>query len=99
MTDPRRDRGGGDAARAMTIVELLVVMAIILVLLSIVVVAVAAATKTAQGASTRALMGSIKQGLVRFKEDVGYYPPVLGAPPPVAMTEDLRKLFDPLERG
>ncbi len=93
--EKRRRGAGAQGRRGMTLIELLVVMGIILVLLSIVVVAVAAATKTAAGANTRALMGSIKQSLIRFKEDIGYYPPVLGVPDPLT-GDDRRKLFDPL---
>ncbi|MHC4106701.1 MAG: prepilin-type N-terminal cleavage/methylation domain-containing protein [Planctomycetota bacterium] len=63
--------------RAFTLTELLVVVALVVVLLSILIVAVNAAAETAQKANTQFLMTSIKQGLVRFKEDVGYYPPVL----------------------
>ncbi len=78
----RRIRGG------FTIVELLIVTAMIILLLSILVVAVNRASRTAQITNTRALMNSISQSLERFKEDVGYYPPVLGAD---------RKLLDPLD--
>ena len=52
-------------------------VAIVVVLLGILIVAVNAAARTAQRASTQFLMTSIRQGLVRFKEDIGYYPPVL----------------------
>ncbi len=69
----RRIRGG------FTIVELLIVTAMIILLLSILIVAVNRASRTAQITNTRALMNSISQSLERFKEDVGYYPPVLGA--------------------
>lgn len=69
---------GAGKARGFTIVELLVAVAIIITLLSILIVAVNAAARASQKARTIALMGSIKQGLIRFKEDVGYYPPVLG---------------------
>ncbi len=78
----RRIRGG------FTIVELLIVTAMIILLLSILVVAVNRASRTAQITNTRALMNSISQSLERFKEDVGYYPPVLGAE---------RELLDPLD--
>ena len=78
----RRIRGG------FTIVELLIVTAMIILLLSILVVAVTRASRTAQITNTRALMNSISQSLERFKEDVGYYPPVLGAD---------RELLDPLD--
>lgn len=84
---------------AMTLIELLVVMAVIIILLSVVIVAVQAATRTAQGANTRFLMTSIKQALVRFKEDIGYYPPVLGpaddSGSPVTSVDLLRQLDPP----
>jgi type II secretory pathway pseudopilin PulG len=85
--------------RAFTIVELLIVIAVIIMLMGILIVAINAATRTAQGANTRSLMSSIKQALVRFKADIGYYPPVLGDPTPQVFDppgeHDLRKLFDP----
>ncbi len=78
----RRIRGG------FTIVELLIVIAMIILLLGILVVAVNRASRTAQITNTRALMNSISQSLERFREDVGYYPPVLGPD---------RTLLDPLD--
>ena len=86
---------------AFTIIELLVVTAIIILLLSIVLVAMNAATKTSQQARTVALMDSIKKGLIRFKGDIGYYPPILGVPYQVNLPQgggpptsaDLRRLF------
>ncbi|MCZ6611852.1 MAG: type II secretion system protein [Planctomycetota bacterium] len=90
---PKPDRRYGRKLRGFTIVELLIVIAVIIVLLSIVIVAVNAATRTAQSASTLTLMNSMKQALVRFKADIGYYPPVLGR---VADPVDrLRELFPP----
>ena len=71
-------RAGHHHNRAFTIVELLVVVAIIITLLSVVIVAVNAATKAGQNTRTIALMGSIRQALIQFKEEVGYYPPILG---------------------
>ncbi len=67
-----RRRGG------FTIVEMLVTVAIIIVLLTILITAVSLAGRSAQRASTSFLMGSVNQALVRFKEDHGYFPPVLG---------------------
>ena len=87
-----RIRGG------FTIVELLIVTAMIILLLSILVVAVNRASRTSQITNTRALMNSISQSLERFKEDVGYYPPVLGDLTPTEfdpVNHDFRKLFDP----
>lgn len=76
---PARDgtKARGAARRGFTIVELLIVIAVIILLLSILTVAIAAASRTSQSASTKTLMGSIRQGLIRFKADVGYYPPIL----------------------
>jgi hypothetical protein len=87
----------GRNARAFTVVELLVVVAIIIALLSILIVAVNAATRVSQKTHTIALMGSINQGLIRFKEEIGYYPPVLG--PSSSPLNDLRKLFEPPAQG
>ena len=87
-----RIRGG------FTIVELLIVTAMIILLLSILVVAVNRASRTSQITNTRALMNAIGQSLERFKEDVGYYPPVLGDLTPTEfdpVNHDFRKLFDP----
>jgi len=87
----RRIRGG------FTIVELLIVIAMIILLLSILVVAVNRAGRTAQITNTRALMNSISQALVRFKEDVGYYPPVLAPEDPSnpADADEFRQLRPP----
>ncbi len=80
-------------------------MAVVAILLSLLVVAVAAATRTGQAANTRQLMASIKQGLARFKADIGYLPPVLGDPnqddpgETLASPDDLRRLFDPRGQG
>ena len=84
---PGRGKRGG---AAFTIIELLVTIAIIILLLSILVVAVNAASRAAQRASTTALMNTMSKGLERFKNDIGYYPPVLG---PTDTT--LRDLFLP----
>ncbi len=98
--DPRVDRQPSTTMRrGFTIVELLIVMAMIILLLSILIVAIAAATRTSQSASSRALMNSMKQALVRFKEDVGYYPPLFGPPPAAGFggnsPDFLRQLFPP----
>jgi prepilin-type N-terminal cleavage/methylation domain-containing protein len=75
-------RPGGP--RGFTLVELLVVIAVIVLLLSVLTVAIAAATRSSHNANTRALLGSVRQALARFREDVGYYPPVLGPQDPDA---------------
>lgn len=61
-----------------TVVELLVVLAIIILLVGILLVGLNQAAGTAQAAQTRFLMNSMSAGLVQFKRDHGYLPPVLG---------------------
>ncbi len=75
-------------------------VAMIIMLLSILIVAVNAANRTSQRANTRFLMNSLKQALVSFKDDVGYYPPVLGTvdPNPPAPDEVLT-LMEPPDPG
>ena len=85
---------------AFTIIEMLVVIGVVVVLLSLLMVAVNAATRIGQVANTQTLMNSIKQALIRFEGDIGYLPPVLGAPVDEAFDFDpqdhvLRKLFGP----
>lgn len=65
-------------ARGFTIVELLVTIAIIIALLGILLVALNTASEFAKEAKTRTLLQSISAALGRFREDTGYYPPVLG---------------------
>ena len=67
--------------RAFTVVELLVVVAVIVLLVGILVTVLSSSAKAAQATSTRALMGTISTALVRFKTDLGYFPPVLGMGP------------------
>lgn len=64
--------------RGFSVVELLVAMAIIVTLIALLVVAVERAMRGGQEAQTQFLMGSIEQGLVQFRSDHGYLPPVLG---------------------
>jgi len=78
---------------AFTIIELLVVVAIIIILLSLVLLAMNSASKSAQRARTTALMDSMKKALISFKEEIGYYPPMLG--PGNATPNQLRQLFNP----
>ena len=66
--------------RAFTIIELLTVVGIIVVLVGLLVVAVSSASKVAQAASTRSMMGAVSRALTQFKTDMGYLPPVLGSP-------------------
>ncbi|UCD74284.1 MAG: hypothetical protein JSV91_10885, partial [Phycisphaerales bacterium] len=74
---PRRQPIRVPPRSAFTIVELLIVITVIIILLSILIVAVNAAQRTAQQAKTESVINAITQALVRFKEDIGYYPPVL----------------------
>jgi type II secretory pathway pseudopilin PulG len=53
---------------------------IIVVLVGLLVVAVSSASKAAQAASTRSMMGALSRALTQFKSDIGYFPPVLGFP-------------------
>jgi len=75
------------ARRAFTIIELLTVVGIIVVLSGLLVVAVSSASKAAQAASTRSMMGAVSRGLTQFKTDMGYLPPVLGFPTPLQVTQ------------
>jgi len=84
---PRVGRG------AFTIIELLVVVAIIIILLSLVLLAMNSASKAAQKARTSALMDSMKKGLISFKEEIGYYPPMLG--PSNTPADRLREILPP----
>jgi type II secretory pathway pseudopilin PulG len=92
-----RHRSGG---AGFTIIELLVVVAIIIVLVGLLVVAVNAASRTAQKTSTASLMNAVSKGLERFKNDIGYYPPVLHAlGAPVAPADNLRGLLNGPAQG
>ena len=74
MPTPRRSRNSA----GFTVVELLVVLAIIILLVGILLVGLSQAAGTAQATQTRFLMNSMSAGLVQFKKDHGYLPPVLG---------------------
>ncbi|MCA9295583.1 MAG: type II secretion system protein [Phycisphaerales bacterium] len=69
--------GSGRRRRAFSLLELLVVVAIITLLAALLLVAVNKARGTARRASTQTLMNSMSQSMQRFKEDHGYFPPVL----------------------
>lgn len=73
MTSAVTTRSGG-----FTLLELLVVVGIVVVLIGLLLVGLNMAAQTAQKANTRFFMGGIANALVRFKEDTGYYPPILG---------------------
>lgn len=71
--------GGAPRARAgFTIVELLVVLGVLIGIITTLVVGVGASMRRARVANTEFLMTSLAVGLVQFKVDVGYFPPVLG---------------------
>ena len=92
----RSDEATKRRRAAFTVTELLIVVAMIIVLLSLLIVAVNAANRSSQQAHTRFLMNSLKQALVSFKDDVGYYPPVLGTEdidPPAP--DEVRNLMEP----
>gem|GEM_PF-1260048 len=76
-------------ARGFTLVELVVVLGIIALLVAVLVTAVSGARNTARVAQTTATMSAMTQGMVAFREDVGYLPPLLDenralmSPPPL----------------
>ena len=72
-------RSAPAARRAFTVIEVLIVIGVVILLLSILIVATNKAVQAAQTANTRTLMTSMTQAMERFREDVGYYPPVLTA--------------------
>ena len=65
------------ARHGFSLTELLVAMGIIVVLMSILVVAVGGARESARVVTTSSTMSSLSQGVVQFREDVGYLPPIL----------------------
>jgi type II secretory pathway pseudopilin PulG len=80
LSKPRGCRGRTRPRRgAFTLVEMLIVIGVIIILLSLLIVGLNLAAKMAQKAHTQSLMTSMAQALVRFKDDIGYYPPVLNA--------------------
>ncbi len=78
MQGGRTTRGTlGAEARAFTLVETLVVLAIIALLVGLVSVGGGRLRRAAQESQTIRLMQTIQQGLTQFHEDLGYYPPLL----------------------
>ena len=69
----RRGSSGG-----FTIVELLVVLGVLIAIITTIVVGAGQAVRRARVANTDFLMMSLSVGLVQFKVDMGYFPPVLG---------------------
>jgi type II secretory pathway pseudopilin PulG len=82
------------ARAAFTLVEMLIVIGVIIILLSLLIVALNMAAKAAQRAHTQSLMTAIAQGLVRFKDDIGYHPPVLVGNSDTDDAQYLRKLWE-----
>ncbi|HMN95386.1 MAG TPA: type II secretion system protein [Phycisphaerales bacterium] len=68
----------GRRAAGFTLVEMLVTVAVIIVLVTILLGALTLGGRRAQATRTAFLMSSIGQALVRFREDHGYLPPILG---------------------
>ncbi|MCA9289767.1 MAG: type II secretion system protein [Phycisphaerales bacterium] len=105
MHDPRFGQPGRRPRRGpvtgFTIVEVLVVMGIVAILVAILVVAMSGAVRSSARARTGTLLNTIKQGIVQFNHDHGYYPPVLGPLGPNADVPpaDLRRLSDALTDG
>jgi type II secretory pathway pseudopilin PulG len=73
-------RASAGRAAGFSVVELLVVIGILIAIISSLVVGLGYAARKARVANTEFLMNSIAIGLVRFKSDVGYFPPVLASP-------------------
>ncbi len=65
-------------AAGFSVVELLVVIGILIGIISTLVVGLGYAARRARLANTDFLMNSIMTGLVQFKNETGYLPPVLG---------------------
>ncbi len=72
--------------KAFTLVELLTVMAIIALLVGIAVPSLSAARKKAKETACRALINSIEQGLLMFRDDFGTYPSSASSPAGFANT-------------
>jgi type II secretory pathway pseudopilin PulG len=73
----QQQRTNARDARGFTVVEMLIVVAIIILLLSILLVALNAASRASQSASTSVRMQAMSRGLVQFRTDMGYLPPIL----------------------
>jgi len=65
-------------AAGFSVIELLVVIGILIGIISTLVVGLGYAARRARTANTDFLMNSIMTGLVQFKNETGYLPPVLG---------------------
>jgi type II secretory pathway pseudopilin PulG len=78
-TRPARSRRARPAA-GVSVVELLVVLGILIAIISSLVVGLNYASRKARVANTEFLMNSIMAGMVRFKAETGYLPPVLSDP-------------------
>ena len=73
---PRHPR----TAAGFSVVELLVVIGILIAIISTLIVGLGYASRKARIANTEFLMNSIMMGLMQFRGETGYLPPVLGDP-------------------
>jgi prepilin-type N-terminal cleavage/methylation domain-containing protein len=64
--------------RAFTLIELLVTISIIVIIISVMTLALNSARTSSQVAETTSRLSAMKQATIRFKEDIGYLPAVLG---------------------
>ena len=62
---------------AFTLIEMLMVIVIIVILVGVLIVATSAARTAAKRAETRSRITAMMQGMTAFKNDIGYYPPIL----------------------
>ena len=60
-----------------TLLELLITISIIVILVGVLTAALVAARTAAQVAETASRLSSLKNATVQFKNDIGYYPPIL----------------------
>lgn len=63
--------------KAFTLIELLITISIIVLLVSILTIALTSARTAAKIAETQSRLTALSAATIRFKEDIGYYPPVL----------------------
>ena len=73
--------------KAFTLIELLITISIIVLLVSILTIALTSARTAAKIAETQSRLTALSAATFRFKEDIGYYPPIL---------DDNRNLLNPI---